>query len=110
MTIVTKFLRRFFVPKKKNFGQTFDEKMLCCRESFCQVEIGQKPNKFAKTHTGIGFYEASILAIWAISLSSKGFKRAKIHSNTGKDLRLATPVNSGFERAENRPKRPKKYF
>jgi hypothetical protein len=74
------------------------------------VEIGQKPNEFAKTHAGIGFYGVSIWAFWAISLSSKGFTRAKIDPNTGKDLRLATPVNSGFERVENRPKRPQKYF
>jgi hypothetical protein len=74
------------------------------------VEIGQKPNEFAKTLAGIGFYEVSIWAFWAISLSSKGFARAKIHSNTGKDLRLDTPVNSGFERVKNWPKRPQKYF
>ena len=74
------------------------------------MEIGQKPNEFAKTHTAIGFYEATILAFLVISLSSKGFERAKIRSNTGKDLRLATPVNSGFERVKNWPKRPKKYF
>jgi hypothetical protein len=73
-------------------------------------ESGKKPNEFAKTHTGIGFYGASILAFWANSLSSKGFEKAKNRSNTGKDLRLATPVNSGFERVENRPKTPKKYF
>jgi len=110
MTVVTDFLRRFFVPKEKNSEQTFDEKMLCCFERFFWAKIGQKPNEFAKTHTGIGFYGASTLAFWAISLSSKGFKRAKFRSNTGKDLRLATPVNSGFERVENRPKRPQKYF
>ena len=74
------------------------------------MEIGQKPNEFAKSLAGIGFYEVAIWAFWAISLSSKGFKRAKFHSNTGKDLRLAAPVNSGFERVENQPKRPGKYF
>ena len=74
------------------------------------MEIGQKPNEFAKTHTAIGFYEVMIWAFLVISLSSKGFKRAKIHSNTGKDLSLATPVNSGFEGVENQPKRPQKYF
>jgi hypothetical protein len=110
MTVVTDFLHRFFVRKEKNFEQTFDEKMLCCFECFSWARIGQKPNEFAKTHTGIGFYGVSFLAFWANSLSSKGFKHAKIHSNTGKDLRLATPVNSGFERVENRSKRPKKYF
>jgi len=110
MTVVTDFLHRFFVRKEKNFEQTFDEKMLCCFECSSRVQIGQKPNEFTKTHTGIGFYGASTLAFWAISLSSKGFMRAKFRSNTGKDLRLATPVNSGFERVENRSKRPKKYF
>jgi hypothetical protein len=104
------FSSSIFVQKEKNFEQTFDEKMLCCFECFSSVRIGQKPNEFAKTHTGIGFYGASILRFWAISLSSKGFKRAKIRSNTGKDLRFTTPVNSGFEGVENRPKRPKKYF
>jgi len=34
MTVVTDFLRRFFVPKEKNFEQTFDEKMSRCFESF----------------------------------------------------------------------------
>jgi hypothetical protein len=110
MTVVTDFLRRFFVRKEKNFEQTFDEKMLCYFQCFSRAKIGQKPNEFAKTHTGIGFYGASFLAFWANSLSSKGFKEAKIRSNTGKDLRLATPVNSGFERVENRSKKPKKYF
>jgi hypothetical protein len=110
MTVVTDFLHRFFVRKEKNFEQTFDEKMLCCFECFCWARIEQKPNEFAKTHTGIGFYGVSIWAFWASSLYSKGFTRAKIDSNTGKDLRLATPVNSGFERVENRPKRPQKYF
>ena len=110
MTVVTDFLHRFFVRKEKNFEQTFDEKMLCCFECFCWARIEQKPNEFAKTHTVIGFYEATILAFLVISLSSKGFERAKIRSNTGKDLRPATPVNSGFERVKNWPKRPKKYF
>ena len=104
------FSSSIFVQKEKNFEQTFDKKMLCCFECFSWVEIGQKPNEFAKIHTGIGFRGASILRFWAISLSSKGFKRAKIHSNTGKDLSLATPVNSGFERVENRRKSPEKYF
>jgi hypothetical protein len=62
MTVVTDFLHRFFVPKKKNFEQTFDEKMLCCLECFSRAKIGQKPNEFAKTLAGIGLYGASILA------------------------------------------------
>ena len=110
MTVVTDFFHQFFVQREKNSEQTFDEKMFCCFKCFSWARIGQKPNEFVKTHTGIGFYGASILAFWANSLSSKGFDKAKNRSNTGKDLRLATPVNSGFERVENRPKTPKKYF
>jgi hypothetical protein len=106
MTIVTEFFRQLVVRDEKNFEQTFDEKNCdhCIR--FLPPKNGQKPNEFAKTHSHIGFYEVVKLDFRGFSLPSKGLNRSKIGSNTGKDLRLLAPVNSGFEEAQNGPKSP----
>jgi hypothetical protein len=110
MTIVTEFFRQHVVRDDKNFEQTFDEKNYdhCIR--FLLPENGQKPNEFAKTHSHIGFYGVIKLGFRGFSLPSKGLNWAKIGSNTGKDLRLLTPVNSGFEEAQYGQESPEKYF